>query len=238
MLDADGDGEAARAHGRPAHPAAAVRVLRHGVDRGRDRRGVRALRRRGDRALPGLVPARDPERRAPARGLCFSDHAYSRVLLRLLEPLDLPRVPPHRGSRRARRRRADLEADPGRRRLQRGQPERLREPLQPGAGQGRLRQEGPAELGPLLRPAHRLAAGLPGQQREGDARGVRGAGARQDLALLARGVRGLLGRSAGHLAGRRAASASSSASASTGPRSRRRSRPTSTRRSCATTSTS
>ena len=45
-----------------------------------------------------------------------------RVLLRLLEPLDLPRVPSHRGGGGARRRRADLEADPGRRRLQRGQP--------------------------------------------------------------------------------------------------------------------
>ena len=51
--------------------------------------------------------------------------AAPRIFLRLLEPLDLPGLRPHRGHGSRRERGAGLETDPGGGSLQRGQPERL-----------------------------------------------------------------------------------------------------------------
>src|SRR5690606_18982625 len=84
-------------------------------------RGRRPLPRFG--ASPITIAASSPE----------TADAHDRVLLRLLEPVDLSRVREHPTPRRARRRGNDLEADPRRRGVQRGESERVPEPGEPGA---------------------------------------------------------------------------------------------------------
>src|ERR1700722_13702446 len=76
--------------------------------------------------------------------------APARLLLRLLKPLDLPRLPrgPAAGGRARRRNR--LEAHPGRRRVQRRQPDRLRQPRQAQPSQAGPYAEGPRRLGAVL----------------------------------------------------------------------------------------
>jgi len=125
------------------------------------------------------------------------------MLLRLRQPLDLPGVPqPAAAGGRAGR--ADpVAADPRRRRVQRGQPERLRGARAPGAGQARLHAQGPAGLGARGRRDDPDAAErVPGQQRQGDARLLLARAAGAARALRGRGVRGLLGPRPGHRAGR------------------------------------
>ena len=51
-----------------------------------------------------------------------------------------------------------LAADPGRRRVQRGQPQRAQFAREAGAGEGRLQQEGPAGLGAPSRHPDALPA--------------------------------------------------------------------------------
>ena len=65
-----------------------------------------------------------------------------RVLLRLLQPVDLSGVRQHPADGGRVWRYDHLAADPGRRHLQHHQPERLRRPRAPGAGQGALLGQG------------------------------------------------------------------------------------------------
>ena len=123
------------------------------------------------------------------------------------------------------RRDARVAAVPGRRRVQHGEPQRLRAARAPGARQGALLRQGPADWARLLRSAHRQSAGVSGEQREGDARLLRGAGGAAPAGIRARRVRDLLGRARGHFARRGARHASSGASVSTPPTSSPRSTP-------------
>src|SRR6185312_8773477 len=131
--------------------------------------------------------------------------APNRVLFRLFEPLDLSRLP-RRAAAGGRARRGDrLEANPGRRRVQHGQPDSLRKPQQAQSTQGLLHAEGSRRLGEALRTQDRLPADrLPGEQREVHARRVRGARRGQAGALRDGGVRGVLERRPRHLEGGRA----------------------------------
>ena len=105
--------------------------------------------------------------------------ADDRVLLRLLQPVDLSGVPQHPAAGGGVRGADHLAADPGRRHLQHHQPVGLRGPGASGAGQGALFGQGPAGLGARRRPEDQDAAQrLPGEQRQGDA-DVPGAGSRR-----------------------------------------------------------
>ena len=63
-----------------------------------------------------------------------------------------------------------MAADPGRRSIQRSQPQRLRAACTPDAAEVALLRERPGGLGAQLRDRDRIAFGLPGQQRQGNAR--------------------------------------------------------------------
>src|SRR6266850_2309128 len=117
---------------------------------------------------------------------------HDRILLRLLQPLDLSRLPQHPAFGQGIRRRDFVAADPGRRHLQHHQSERLCVAGKACRGQGQLHQEGHGGLGALRGACDQDAFdGVSGEQRQGHARmhlGGQGHGA-----VRACGVRGLLG---------------------------------------------
>src|SRR5713101_4692220 len=82
--------------------------------------------------------------------LVGTDAGEGRVLLRLLQPVDLSRVHAHRGALPRARRRARMETHPRRRYLQYREPFGLRIARAAGSGQGPLHGQGPEGLGRLL----------------------------------------------------------------------------------------
>src|SRR5262252_5818014 len=91
----------------------------------------------------------------PAEG---RNGAPTRLLLRLLKPLDLSRVSRRAAAGGGTRRGNRLAADPGRRRVQCGEPNRLRQPGQAQAAEAGLCAEGSRRLGEALWPQDRLSA--------------------------------------------------------------------------------
>src|SRR5438445_2611414 len=74
---------------------------------------------------------------------------HDRILLRLLQSLDLSRLPQHPAAGERAWRRDFVAADFGRRNLQHHQPERLRLARHAGASEGALHEEGYCRLGAL-----------------------------------------------------------------------------------------
>src|SRR5437879_6185389 len=96
---------------------------------------------------------------------------HDRILLRLLQSLDLSRLSQHPAAGQGTRHRDFVAADPGWRHLQHGQPQRLCVARNAGAAEGALHEEGPRGLGALGGTGDQDAAdGVSGEQREGDAR--------------------------------------------------------------------
>src|SRR5439155_9926391 len=83
---------------------------------------------------------------------------HDRVLLRLLQPLDLSRVPQHPAVGEGVRRRDLVAADFGWRHLQHRQSQRLCLARYAGAAEGAVPEERPHGLGALRRPCDQDAA--------------------------------------------------------------------------------
>ena len=93
------------------------------------------------------------------------------MLLRLLEPVDLLRLPQSSADAEGTGDRHRLAADPGGRRVQRGQSKRAQFAGEARCGEGCLQQEGPAGLGAAFGHPHALPADrVPGEQRPRHAR--------------------------------------------------------------------
>ena len=76
-------------------------------------------------------------------------NTHDRILLRLLQPLDLARLAQYPATGERVFRRDHLAADPGRRHLQYRQSERLQQSQCAGSGKAALWLQGPAGLGTL-----------------------------------------------------------------------------------------
>src|SRR5260370_37144580 len=127
--------------------------------------------------------------------------APPRLLLRLLKPLDLPRLPRHPANRGRTRRGNCVEAHPGRRRVQRRQPDGLRQPGQAQPSETGLHAEGPRRLGPALWAEDRLSPqGFSGEQRQMHAGRLHRTRRRQARPLRHRRLRSLLERRPRHRA--------------------------------------
>ncbi len=141
---------------------------------------------------------------------------HDRILLRLLQPLDLSRVPQHPAAGEGVR-----GGDPWRPILVGGifntvNPSVYAAREHPVPAEAGLPAEGHAGLGAVGGARDQVPADrVSGQQRQGDARLHPARATGQAGAVRARGVRGLLGRGPGHLAGTRCWPRSARASAST-----------------------
>ena len=133
----------------------------------------RTMRPRRAFALRDALRAPPRQRRSRCAGMRIDNkgNAHDRILLRLLQSLDLSRFPQHPAAGQGARRRDFVAADPGWRHLQYRQPERLCLARNAGAVEGALHEEGSRRLGAVGGACDQDAAdGVSGEQRQSDAR--------------------------------------------------------------------